>query len=120
MLALTASIKYKAASIGEIAKQHLSRNTHILFLIFIWLALLYVIIAFTDITAQTFCAVSQDTAYGPAVAASSIIYLGSGDCHGYPTMPVQTQVMAADGDFSSSGFIGRMGWSICPHISSLY
>src|SRR3972149_1798875 len=76
MMALTASLRHKAVSIGEIAKQHLSRSTHIFFLIFIWLALLYVIIAFTDITAQTFCAVSQDTAYGPAVAASSILYLG--------------------------------------------
>jgi carbon starvation protein len=34
-----------------------------------------VIIAFTDITAQTFRAVSEDTAYGSAVAASSILYL---------------------------------------------
>ena len=76
MMTLTASLRHKAVSIGEIAKQHLSRSTHIFFLIFIWLALLYVIIAFTDITAQTFCAVSQDTAYGPAVAASSILYLG--------------------------------------------
>jgi len=75
MLTLSASLRHKAASIGEIARQHLSASTHIFFLIFIWLALLYVIIAFTDITAQTFRAVSQDTAYGPAVAASSILYL---------------------------------------------
>jgi carbon starvation protein len=76
MLTLTASIRHKAASIGEIAKQYIPGRMHIFFLIFIWLALLYVIIAFTDITAQTFRAVSQDTAYGPAVAASSILYLG--------------------------------------------
>jgi len=76
MLALSASLRHNAASIGQIAKQHLAPGTHIFFLIFIWLALLYVIIAFTDITAQTFRAVSQDTAYGPAVAASSILYLG--------------------------------------------
>jgi len=41
----------------------------------VWLALLYVIIAFTDITAQTFCVVTRDVAFGPAVAASSIMYL---------------------------------------------
>jgi carbon starvation protein len=75
MLALTASIRHKAASIGEIAKQYIPGRMHIFFLIFIWLALLYVIIAFTDITAQTFRAVSEGTAYGPAVAASSILYL---------------------------------------------
>ena len=76
MLALTASLRHKAASIGEIARQHIPAKMHIFFLIFIWLALLYVIIAFTDITAQTFLAVSRDTAFGPAVAASSILYLG--------------------------------------------
>ena len=75
MLALTASLRHKAASIGEIAKRYIPGRMHIFFLIFIWLALLYVIIAFTDITAQTFRAVSEDTAYGSAVAASSILYL---------------------------------------------
>jgi carbon starvation protein len=72
---LTASVRHKAASVGQIAKQHLPGSTYIFFLIFIWLALLYVVIAFADITGQTFKAVSQGTAYGPAVAASSIIYL---------------------------------------------
>ncbi len=76
MTALSASIKHKAASIGEIARQYIPGKMYIFFLIFIWLALLYVIIAFTDITAQTFRTVSQDTSYGPAVAASSILYLG--------------------------------------------
>ncbi len=74
-LTLFASIKHKAASIGEIVRLHIP-GAHVVFLVFIWLSLLYVIIAFTDITAQTFKAVSQDTAFGPAVAASSILYLG--------------------------------------------
>ncbi|RJQ56873.1 MAG: carbon starvation protein A [Nitrospiraceae bacterium] len=72
---LTASIRHKAASIGEIVKEHMSRTSYILFLVFIWLALIYVIIAFTDITAQTFRTVTADMAYGPGVAASSILYL---------------------------------------------
>jgi carbon starvation protein len=74
-LTLFASIKHKAASIGEIVRLHIP-GAHIFFLVFVWLTLLYVIIAFTDITAQTFKAVSEDTAFGPAVAASSILYLG--------------------------------------------
>jgi len=72
---LTASLRHKGVSVGEIAKQHLSGGTHIFFLFFIWFALLYVIIAFTDITAQTFRTIVQDTAFGPGVAASSILYL---------------------------------------------
>ncbi|MBI5739276.1 MAG: carbon starvation protein A [Nitrospirae bacterium] len=72
---ITASVRHGAASIGEIVKEHMSRTSYVLFLIFIWLALIYVIIAFTDITAQTFRTVTAGTAYGPGVAASSILYL---------------------------------------------
>lgn len=72
---LVASIRHKAASIGEIVKQHMSPTSHILFLIFVWFALVYVIIAFTDLTAHTFKTVTEGTAYGPGVAASSMLYL---------------------------------------------
>jgi carbon starvation protein len=72
---LAASIRHKAASIGQIVKQYTSPKVHILFLLFVWLTLIYVIIAFTDITAQTFKTVVAEAAYGPAVAASSILYL---------------------------------------------
>jgi carbon starvation protein len=75
MAALTASVRHKAASIGEIARRYLPGRTYIFFLIFIWLTLVYVIVAFTDITGQTFKAVAQGEAYGPGVAASSILYL---------------------------------------------
>ncbi len=74
--ALTASVRHKAASVGAIAKQYLPGRTYIFFLVFIWLALVYVIVAFTDITGQTFKAIAQGEAYGPGVAASSILYLG--------------------------------------------
>jgi len=74
-VSLVASIRHKAASIGEIVKQRMSRTSHILFLTFVWLTLVYVIIAFTDITAQTFKVVSEGNAFGPGVAASSILYL---------------------------------------------
>ena len=72
---LVASIRHKAASIGEIVKCHMSKTAYILFLIFVWIALTYVIIAFTDITASTFKTVVDGSAFGPAVAASSILYL---------------------------------------------
>jgi len=72
---LIASVRHKAASVGELVKQYMSPTSHVLFLLFVWLALIYVIIAFTDITAQTFKAVTQDTAFGPGVAITSMIYL---------------------------------------------
>jgi carbon starvation protein len=72
---LVASIRHKATSIGEIVRRHMSPTAHLLFLIFVWLCLVYVIIAFTDITAQTFKTVTQQTAFGPGVAASSFLYI---------------------------------------------
>ena len=72
---MIASVRHKASSIGEIVKKYMTPTSHKLFLIFVWFALVYVIIAFTDITAQTFKSVAQDTAFGPQVAVSSLFYL---------------------------------------------
>src|SRR3990167_8956023 len=72
---LVVSIRHKAASIGQIVKEYMSRTSYILFLSFVWLTLVYVIIAFTDITAQTFKTMSAEVAFGPGVAASSVLYI---------------------------------------------
>jgi len=72
---LLASVRHRAASIGEIVRQYMSRTSQILFLVFVWFALVYVIIAFTDITAQTFTQVMSGNAFGPGVAVSSFLYL---------------------------------------------
>ncbi|MBP6876107.1 MAG: carbon starvation protein A [Candidatus Eisenbacteria bacterium] len=75
---LVASVRHRASSIGEVVRAHMSPTSHVLFLIFVWFALVYVIIAFTDITAQTFKTVAADSAPGPGVAAGSILYLALG------------------------------------------
>lgn len=72
---LLASVRHKGASIGEIVKQHMPQSSYFFFLIFVWITLLYVITAFTDITAQTFGTVVAGEAFGPGVAASSGLYL---------------------------------------------
>ncbi len=72
---LIASVRHGSTSIGELLKQYLSPTAHVLFLGFVWLTLVYVIIAFTDITAQTFRVVAQGEAFGPGVAVSSVLYL---------------------------------------------
>lgn len=51
---LTASIRHKAMSIAEVVRDHMSRLSYVLFLAFIWIALVYIIVAFTDITASAF------------------------------------------------------------------
>lgn len=72
---LVASLRHRAASIGEIVREHMPRAARVYFLVFVWVALLYVIIAFTDITAHTFKTVMEGVSFGPAVAGSSILYL---------------------------------------------
>src|SRR5262245_42582 len=76
--ALVASIRHKARSIAEVVREHMSRRSYLLFLSFIWIALVYIIVAFTDITAASF--VGKPTAEaggvgGGAIATSSLLYL---------------------------------------------
>jgi carbon starvation protein len=73
--ALLASVRHRASSIGEIVRRYMSPTSRTLFLIFVWLTLTYVIIAFTDVTAQTFKIVANETDLGPGVAVSSGLYL---------------------------------------------
>jgi carbon starvation protein len=75
---LIASVRHRASSMGEVVRQHMSPLSQKLFLVFVWFALVYVIIAFTDITAQTFRAVAKDEALGPGVAVGSMLYLALG------------------------------------------
>lgn len=72
MASIVASIRHKGRSIAEIIRAHMSRRAYMLFLLFLWFSIVYIIIAFTDITAATF----TDRLRGPAVASSSMQYLG--------------------------------------------
>lgn len=71
LTSLVASVRHKARSIAQVVKEHMSRRAYLLFLLFIWFSLVYVIVSFTDITANAFI---QKT-YGAGVASSSFIYL---------------------------------------------
>jgi carbon starvation protein len=79
---LAASVRHGARSIAEITREHLGRQAGAAMMGFIWIALVYVIVAFTDITAGTFVAGSEElrqtnAAFNPggAVAAASVMYL---------------------------------------------
>jgi carbon starvation protein len=80
---LIASVRHGAGSIAEIARRNLGKRAWLALLAFIWLALLYVIVSFADVTASTFVGTSEDVAglsgpfnRGGAVAAASVMYLG--------------------------------------------
>lgn len=79
MGSLVASIRHKARSITEVIKVNVSKRAWILFMLFIWIALVYIIVAFTDITASSFIGIinleNGKTVTGGAIASSSIMYL---------------------------------------------
>lgn len=92
---LIASVRHKARSIAEVVRENMSRRAYLLFLSFVWIALVYIIVAFTDLTAGTFAptltAIPSDATadvaskiaaentekvnLGAAVASSSMMYL---------------------------------------------
>jgi len=84
--ALMASIRHKGRTIGQVCKNYLTPVTYHLFLVFIWFALVYVIIVFLDLTSTTFAPPVPDTAtaeraaaraaQGGNVATSSLLYIG--------------------------------------------
>jgi len=81
-LALAASVRHGARSIAEIAREQLGSPAGRALLAFIGIALVYVIVAFTDITAGTFVEGSEELQgsgasfhKGGAVAAASALYL---------------------------------------------
>ena len=65
---LIASIRHKAKSIAEIAKEYMSPLSYKLFLVFIWLAMVYILIVFIDLTSTTFVSHGE-------VATSSTLFI---------------------------------------------
>src|SRR5687768_7668747 len=57
--ALLASIRHRANSITVVVREHMSRTAYLTFLLFVWISLVYVIIAFADVTAGTFAAFQE-------------------------------------------------------------
>jgi len=78
--ALVASVRHGGSSVAEVARQLAGPRARIAFLMFIWVALIYVIVAFTDITAKTFVGKTDELQgvpfnAGGAVAFASVAYL---------------------------------------------
>ena len=82
LVALTASVRHGARSIADIVREHLGPRAGVAMMAFIWIALVYVIVAFADITAGSFVTRTEELAGariefhpGGAVAAAAILYL---------------------------------------------
>lgn len=79
MGSLIASVRHKAKSISEVVREHVTSRAWVLFMLFIWITLVYVIVAFTDTTASSFVGTvtleNGDKVAGAAIASSSLMYL---------------------------------------------
>lgn len=77
--ALVGSVRHHARSIAEIVREHMSKRAGVLFLLFVYLALIYIIVAFTDVTARAFVddlELGDGTVVrGAGVATASVLYL---------------------------------------------
>jgi len=78
---LASSVRHGATSIAEITREKLGNGAGRAMMGFIWIALIYVIVAFTDITAGTFVSGTEELEgvsfnAGGAVAFASVMYLG--------------------------------------------
>ncbi len=79
---LVASVRHGARSVAEMIRVELGRRAWMAMMAFIWIAIVYVILSFTDITASTFVGRTEDLEglarpfnLGGAVAMSSLLYL---------------------------------------------
>lgn len=78
---LASSVRHGASSIAEITREKLGNGAGRAMMAFIWIALVYVIVAFTDITAGSFVSGTEELQglgnfnAGGAVAFASIFYL---------------------------------------------
>lgn len=76
---LIGSIRHRATSIVELVRDYFGVKGYFFFLVFVWLSLIYVITAFTDLTSSSFV----DPELGGGVAASSVLYLVIGVVMGF-------------------------------------
>lgn len=80
---LVASVRHGGKSIAEVIRAQLGKPAWLAITIFIWLALVYVIVAFTDVTASTFVSGDVELAGleqgrwnpGGAVAMAALLYM---------------------------------------------
>ena len=121
---LTASVKHKGSSIAEMVMEHMGTGAGRAMMFFIWITLVYVIVAFSDITASGFVSVIEELQgsalsfnAGGAVAGASLLYLLlamiMGLLHRYlkPNLWVSTLVFVPA--------IFAIAW-IGPHISHIF
>lgn len=79
MGALAASVRHQGSSITEVVRRNVSQRAWLIFMLFIWITLVYIIVAFADLTSASFVgAVTLENGAkvgGGAIATSSLLYM---------------------------------------------
>ncbi len=115
--ALFASIRHQGKSIGQICREHLSPVAYNGFLVFIWIAMVYVIAVFLDLTATTYAplvgpapadsgAAQLDVREGGAVATASLIYIGLAVLFGASVYRLKWPLLVSSAVFVPLVFVG--------------
>ena len=117
---LIASVRHDGRSIAEVVKANLGQRAYLAIMAFIWVALLYVILAFTDVTASTFVSGDADMRGlgfrfnpGGAVAAASLLYLGLAVLLGARQPLLAAAALAEHGDLRAGHAGGGLAGNAC-------
>lgn len=97
--ALIASIRHRARSVADIANHNISPLARTMFLVFVWIALVYIIIVFIDLTSETFVNY-------PGVASSSTMYIALAVVFGLIVYRTGARLGAASVVFVPLVFVG--------------
>jgi carbon starvation protein len=123
---LVMSIRHRARSIAEICRLYLNPVTYRFFLIFIWLALVYVLVVFLDLTAATFApalagleggAREEMALRGGTVASASIIYIALAIAFGLAVNRGRLSLTAGSFIFVPLVFVGLIAAHFVPIVS---
>lgn len=115
--ALFASVRHEGRSIGQICRERLSAVAYRGFLVFIWIAMVYVIAVFLDLTATTYApagavapldsgAARLDLREGGSVATASLIYIGLALLFGASVYRLKQPLLRASAVFVPLVFVG--------------
>jgi len=120
---LIASVRHKARSVAELARDYITPLSFKLFLAFIWLALVYVIVVFMDLTAasfvDTFDTSGAESAQGTGVAVASGVFIVLALLLGFATHKWNISLKLATAVFVPLLFVA-IAWSASIHSDGSY
>jgi carbon starvation protein len=120
---MIASVRHKARSVAELARDYITPLSFKLFLAFILLALIYVIVVFMDLTAasfvDTFDASGAESAQGTGVAVASGIFMTLAILFGLATQKLRMKLWMATAIFVPVLF-AAIAWSSTVHSDGSY